>query len=390
MKKIFLSTFLIVATLVIAAVCNGAKARNAKTDTTEVKVTSNTVDKGTKIQVAILLDTSSSMDGLINQAKSRLWNIVNTLTTLKFKGKSPYIEIALYEYGNNGIRTDDYIRRVTPLTNDLDLISDKLFGLTTNGGYEYCGAVIKKAVDNLEWGKGDADMKLVYIAGNEPFTQGNVSYKTAIENALSKNIYVNTIHCGNSHEGIEGMWRDGATRGKGKFFNIDHNALVRFISTPYDDRISMCNVKLNDTYIGYGQAGDVRKESQIRQDKNAESVSSSNYAERVVSKTKKVYNNSSWDLVDKVKEDATVLEKMEETQLPKELQNKSQTEIKKYVAQKDAERTALQKEIDELAKKRQAYIDEEMKKEGDGGDDLGKAINQSVIDLALAMGYVVE
>ena len=57
----------------------------------------------TKIQVAILLDTSNSMDGLIDQAKSRLWNIVNTLTTLKFKGKTPEIEIALYEYGNNNL-----------------------------------------------------------------------------------------------------------------------------------------------------------------------------------------------------------------------------------------------------------------------------------------------
>ena len=31
----------------------------------------------TKIQVALLLDTSNSMDGLIDQAKS-LWDIVNT------------------------------------------------------------------------------------------------------------------------------------------------------------------------------------------------------------------------------------------------------------------------------------------------------------------------
>lgn len=60
-------------------------------------------DNTTKIQVALLLDTSSSMDGLIEQAKSRLWNIVNTLTTLKYNGKAPQIEIALYEYGNDGI-----------------------------------------------------------------------------------------------------------------------------------------------------------------------------------------------------------------------------------------------------------------------------------------------
>lgn len=344
-----------------------------------------------KIQVAILLDTSSSMDGLIDQAKSRLWNIVNTLTTLKYKGKTPYIEIALYEYGNNGIPTDDYVRQVTPLTNDLDFISEKLFALTTNGGYEYCGAVIKKAIENLQWGKSDADMKLIYIAGNEPFTQGVISYKKAVDEALAKNIYVNTIHCGDERWGIEGMWKDGAIRGKGKFFNIDHDRKVRHYDTPYDSEIIQCNTKLNETYISYGRMGSSKKESQMVQDRNAQSVSTSNYAERAVSKTKKVYNNSSWDLVDKVKDDANVLQEIKKDELPKELQNKSKEELKVYVAEKQKERDVIQKQINELARKRQEYIDEQVKKEGnDTGDDLGKAINQSVLDLALTKGYKAE
>ena len=76
-------------------------------------------DSNTKIQVALLLDTSNSMDGLIEQAKSRLWNIVNTLTTLKYEGKNPKIEIALYEYGNDGLSSSsNYIRQVTSLSTD--------------------------------------------------------------------------------------------------------------------------------------------------------------------------------------------------------------------------------------------------------------------------------
>ncbi len=69
----------------------------------------------TRIQVALLLDTSNSMDGLIDQAKSRLWNIINVLTTLKYQGKTPDIEIALYEYGNDGLSSETgFIRQVTP------------------------------------------------------------------------------------------------------------------------------------------------------------------------------------------------------------------------------------------------------------------------------------
>ncbi|MFV0418137.1 MAG: vWA domain-containing protein [Dysgonomonas sp.] len=342
-----------------------------------------------KIQVAILLDTSSSMDGLIEQAKSRLWNVVNTLTTLKFNGVAPQIEIAIYEYGNDNIRTNDYIRQVTPLTTDLDFISQKLFALTTYGGDEYCGAVIDKAVKMLDWGKNKADMKLVYIAGNEPFTQGRISYKESIDKALGKDIYVNTIHCGNRETGISGMWRDGAIRGKGKFFNIDHNARVRHYDTPYDDRISLCNEKLNATYISYGSTGRIRQENQIMQDKNAKSISKSNLTERAVSKSATIYDNSAWDLVDKVKRDKNALSVIKESELPKELQNKSKDEVQKLIAKKESERTSIQKEINELAKKRQAYIDEQAKNDNTG-DDLGKAINESILALANTKGYSIN
>ncbi len=345
----------------------------------------------TKIQVAILLDTSSSMDGLIEQTKARLWNIVNTLTTLKFNGKTPRIEIAIYEYGNNNIPASaDYIRQVTPLTSDLDLISEKLFALTTYGGDEYCGAVIDRAVRRLDWGNSRSDMKLIYIAGNEPFTQGGISYKTAIANALEKGIYIHTIHCGRQGEGIEGMWRDGAVRGKGKFFNIDHNIRVRHYDTPYDDRIGLCNERLNATYIGYGSMGYARKENQMIQDRNAKGISASNMAERTVSKLSAVYDNRSWDLVDRVKEDKNALAEIKQSDLPKELQNKSKEDLQKLISEKEAERTAIQKEINDLAKKRQEYIDEQKKKEGDAtGDDLGKAINESILALAKEKGYTI-
>lgn len=343
-----------------------------------------------KIQVALLLDTSSSMDGLIDQAKSRLWNIVNTLTTLKYSGQTPDIEIALYEYGNDGLSQEsDYIRQVAPLSTDLDLISEKLFALRTNGGSEYCGAVIQDATKELKWAKDNNNMKLVYIAGNEEFNQGAVHYREAIGNALKNDIYVNTIFCGNKTEGINTLWKDGADYGKGKYFNIDSNESVRYIATPYDDEITKCNVKINATYISYGSQGYAKKMNQEVQDKNAQGVSAANYAERAVSKSKAVYKNDSWDLVDKVKDDAAAISKIKKEELPKELQNKSTEELKAIVARKTKEREAIQKEIGELAKKRQQYIDAESKKTKTQ-DDLGNAINTSIISFAKVKGYTVE
>ena len=53
------------------------------------------------------------------------------------------------------------------------------------------------------------------------------------------------------------------------------------------------------------------------------------------------------------------------------------------------EREKIQKEIGELAKKRQQYIDEEAKK-SKSQDDLGNAINTSIAALAKIKGYTVE
>lgn len=383
-STLFISALL--ATTMAFASCNSSTAKPATNSTSEKPKTS----ENNKIQVALLLDTSNSMDGLIDQAKSRLWNIVNTLTTLKYSGKTPDIEIALYEYGNDGLaQQSNYIRQVTPLTTDLDLISEKLFALRTNGGNEYCGAVIQDATKKLQWGKDNNNMKLIYIAGNEAFNQGGINYKEAISDAMKNDIYVNTIFCGSSLEGINTFWKDGADYGKGKYFNIDSNLSVQYIATPYDDEISKCNIRINNTYIGYGAKGSSKKMNQEIQDKNAQGVSAANYAERAVSKSKAVYKNESWDLVDRVKEDPKAIAKIKKEELPAELKNKSLAEVEVIVTQKTKEREAIQKKIGELGKKRQQYIDAEAKKTK-SQDDLGNAINTSIVALAKAKGYTME
>jgi len=340
-----------------------------------------------KIQVALLLDTSNSMDGLIEQAKSRLWNIVNTLTTLKYEGKSPRIEIALYEYGNDGLeRADNYIRKVTPLTTDLDLISEKLFALRTNGGSEYCGAVIERSMKDLEWSSDTRDMKLVYIAGNEPFNQGPVSYKEICKDAVKKNIYINTIFCGGKDQGITELWQEGAVAGEGKYFNIDANRAILYITTPYDAEINTLNIRLNGTYIGYGSLGSAKKENQAVQDANATQMAPANMAERAVTKGSSAYRNDEWDLVDAEKTGRLNIEELKEEELPAELKGKSKEERKTYIEGKSKEREEIQEKISDLGRKRQAYIDDEMKKQGNT-DDLGAAITNSVLELAGKKGY---
>ncbi len=314
--------------------------------------------KDQQIMLALLLDTSNSMDGLINQAKSQLWKIVNELAAAKCgDGSRPRIKIALYEYGNDGLpSTEGYIRQVIGLTDDLDLISEKLFALTTNGGNEFCGHVIKTSLNQLGWSTSNADLKMIFIAGNEPFTQGSVSYRIACSAAKEKGVVVNTIFCGGFDEGLNTNWKDGADIAGGSYMSIEQNRKTVYITTPYDSKIDACNERLNKTYIYYGTAGEHKKAAQATQDMNAESYGMGNKVERAVSKSTHAYKNSSWDLVDAAKEDESVISAAPAEQLPAEMQGMSAEQRKGYVIQKANERSAIQNEIQELNKKRQEYI----------------------------------
>ncbi|HEX4415106.1 MAG TPA: VWA domain-containing protein, partial [Lacipirellulaceae bacterium] len=94
------------------------------------------------VDIAILLDTSNSMDGLIGQARKQLWTIVQQFAKAKKQGQTPELRVALFEYGNSNLpASEGYIRQVVPLTDNLDKLSESLFSLKTCGGDEYCGQV---------------------------------------------------------------------------------------------------------------------------------------------------------------------------------------------------------------------------------------------------------
>lgn len=350
-----------------------ASIYSCKADSKKKTIAQTTIETETPktnkqfIKVALLLDTSNSMDGLIDQAKAQLWEIVNELSFAKCKNENPNLQIALYEYGNDNLNSEEgYIRQVIGFSEDLDEISEKLFSLTTNGGSEYCGHVIQTSLNQLNWGKNPDDLKLVFIAGNEPFTQGNISYKDATTNANEKDVTVNTIFCGDYDQGISSYWKDGADLTQGEYMAINHNRATVHIASPYDDAILRLNNKLNKTYIHYGTIGQQKMALQAEQDSKAESYSKANAVGRTVSKSSHLYKNSSWDLVDAIEMEEMIIEDITDDELPKELKGKSKTEIEAYITKKQQERDAINKEIQALNKKRRAHIAKAQKETSNG------------------------
>jgi len=233
----------------------------------------------------------------------------------------------------------------------------------------------------LGWTSSDADLKIIFIAGNEPFNQGRLSYRLACSLAKEKGVVVNTIFCGGFDEGIGTNWKSGADLTGGSYMSIEQNRKTVYIPTPYDQQIDAMNDQLNKTYIYYGKSGASKKELQSTQDKNAESYGLSNKVDRAISKSSHAYKNTSWDLVDAAKADEKVIADTKEEDLPKEMKGMNVQQRKAYVEQKTAERQKIQSEIQSLNKKRQEYIAVNTPKDGEA-NMLDAAMIKSIKDQA--------
>ena len=348
------------------------------------------------VQIAILLDNSGSMSGLIAQAKSQLWSIVNEFISAKQDGKAPRVQVALFAYGLNAAGAPanaGYIHQLSPLTDDLDKLSEQLFAISQKdaGGEEYCGWVIRDAVEKLAWDNSPKTYKAIFIAGNEPFTQGSVKYTAACKAAISKGIIVNTIHCGSESDGISGMWKDAAAISDGRFMLINHNAQVAVIPAPQDKDIAELNTKLNATYVAYGAKGDEGRSRQIAQDANAAAAPAGAdvLAKRSQSKASANYSNSAWDLVDHAKEKDFDISKLKAEELPEEMRKLSIEERKTYVEKKRTEREELQKKLSDLAGERDKFVAEKQREQSKD-TTLGSAVTTAVREQAEKKGMSFE
>jgi hypothetical protein len=337
------------------------------------------------IQIALLLDTSNSMDGLIDQAKSQLWSVVNEFIRARRDGRPPALEVALYEYGNDGLPAQEgFVRLVVPMTDDLDTVSEKLFALKTNGGQEYCGQVIRDAVGQLTWSRSSGVYKAIFIAGNEPFTQGPIDYHTACRAAIEKGIIVNTIFCGPTLQGEQTGWKDGAVLADGRYMSIDQNQKVVAIPAPQDTEIARLGVELNKTYIPYGRMGLEGQARQIAQDANAVAASPNAIVTRSISKgCSTLYCNDAWDLVDAIKTGKCKVEDLKDEDLPDDLRKLDKAGRQARLNDAGKQREGIQKRILDLNKDREEFLAAERKKQvEEGKETLDTAILRAVRDQA--------
>lgn len=323
------------------------------------------------IDLVIALDTSGSMEGLLDSTRARLWDIVNAAAE---KDPNARIRVGLVTFGSPGVAGPEqgFVKVRSDLTSDLDSLYGKVMALQTDGGEEFVGWTLDTAVNQLSWSSRKGSAKIIFIAGNESADQAREShdFRTVTAQAKERGIVVNALFAGNADQGVRERWADVAKAGGGFYSAIDQQAGTHQIATPQDQKLVELNEALNKTYVGYGARAEEGKANQIAQDANAMRMGGSSAASRAAVKSRSAYDNSSWDIVDGVQKGRVDLAAAPAAALPEPLRELEAEERQQYVEQLASERERLKQEIDKVNDERTRYLRKaKPKRDADGLDD---------------------
>ncbi len=353
----------------------------AKISSKTRRVSQPTTGPRPSIDIVFAIDCSGSMGGVIETAKQKVWDIVNEAAKAK---PTPQLRIGLLAYGNG---SETY--RKYDLSDDLDTVYGNLMTFKDEGwSSEYVGEAIQKTLDEMSWSgrrNRQPSLRSLYVVGNETAKQGPIDYATSAPRARGKSVFVNAIYCGSS--GGQDTWQQFAALGGGKYLEIAGDGGSVMIATPYDGPIATLNTRLNGTYLPYGVRGERAARNQVAQDSNAAAAGGAySSTSRAVAKSSAQYSNATWDLVDKSREAGFDLAKIPTSELPAAMQKMDLAQKRAFLKKKQDERAALQKQLQELGKKRATFVQAEIKKSGKK-DSFNRAVSESFGAQAKAGGF---
>ena len=357
--------------LTLAIAIGWSQILNAKTQTGETKP---------RIEVCFVLDTTGSMGGLIEGAKQKIWSIANEMISAK---PTPELKLGLIAYRDRG---DEYVVKSFQLTDDIDSIYGHLRDFKAEGGGdepESVNEALAEAIEKMPWSQDRKVLKIIFLVGDAPphldYADGP-KYPELCRIAAKKDLIINTVQCGNIAETTP-IWKEIAKLSEGSYAAIVQSGGVAVIATPMDDELARLNKKIGATLIPYGDAA-LQREVAAKQ-AFAESAPASAAADRLSynAKTGKAVQGRG-ELLDALANNKIKLDSIDRKDLPQEFQKLTKQEMEARIAKTRTERDSLQKEVQDLAKKRDAYIQAENKRlaeagKGDGFDDkVAKTIHQ--------------
>jgi hypothetical protein len=287
----------------------------------------------------------------------------------------PEISVGLIAYRDRG---DQYVTKITPLTQDLDEVYYDLMQYTAGGGGdtpESVNQALAEGIGKFKWSRDKSTFRALFLVGDSPPKryQGDTPWQKSAKRAARKDIVINTLLMGRNQQTAT-IWQEISRIARGEFIQVDAMASGLKISTPYDAELGSLSDELDDSRLYYGTADEKRKQAA----RKAKAKAISSKISQAAKARRGSYNAHAGgrkgyfgkkELVEDFGDSAAAVAGVENEALPAEMQTMTAEEKVKYVKDKKEKRQAIKKKMKALEAKRQKYIKDELGKKKDKGKD---------------------
>jgi hypothetical protein len=357
-----------------------------------VSVPLRAADVPPKIEVAFVLDTTSSMSQLIGGAKQKIWTIARQIAAGK---PAPAVKLSLVGFRDRG---DQYVTKTFDVTDDLDAVYGNLMAFQVAGGGdtpESVNQALHEAVTKVAWSKDTTTLRIIFLVGDAPPHMDypdDVKYPETVQLAKAAGIIINTIQCG-TIAATTPFWQEIASLSGGGYVQIDQSGGMTATATPVDAELARVGAELTRTAVPYGNAtlqSEVRSKGGLAVGADVDRLVYLNL-DRADFGMKSVVTGEG-ELIWAVVNNKVKLEDIPESDLPVQLKSMNLQARKEFVDQQFTKRKELQIRIDELAKEREVLVKAEMEKRiaAGAGDSFDVKVGEMVQSQAQRRGIKYE
>ena len=332
-----------------------------------------------QIDLLFVLDTTGSMGGLIQGAKTKIWRIVNDVMQNQRCGAD--VRVGLIGYRD---KDDEYVTRRVNLNQDLDEVYAELMAFKAAGGGdepEHVRLALHEGVNQMNWRANSK--KVLFLVGDAPPKDSYIetpSVNHTAQKAKQKGIIINTLLAGDSKSTAK-VWQSVAQYGGGEYFTIpqDGGGSVA-VTTPYDDQLSTLSGQLDQVYLPYGDR-QVRHAAVAKSASKLSSIAAAPkeaQAERSINKSINKQAYSQDDFVQSIENGKVKLDSIDSKQLPDNMQAMSASERQRYVEAQIQKRQQLKQEIAQVSKQREDYLQNNRQQDIKQGDSFDTAVSRAL------------
>ncbi|HNR20042.1 MAG TPA: VWA domain-containing protein [Bacteroidia bacterium] len=263
-----------------------------------------TAESARPVDIVFTLDLSGSTNGLVDNIRDKMWDVINQWKMFR---PTPKLRIGIVGFSRISFTgSSGYVKILCDLTDDYDVVSNSLFNLSRSveNGHQFIGAAMETTITSMDWSTNSSALKIVYLIGNGKVNLGRIDFRKQCEEAVKKNIIINTVYCNktirdNRANDITG-WIEIATSTGGEQYDTYVNKRAPLFNTKANlATLSAYKDSLNATYLPYGKNGTDRLRLMQEADDNASLVYSSYLYSRLKYKFSEEYRMKQflWDIV---------------------------------------------------------------------------------------------